>query len=201
MAGGVLAAGALLVGILAYFGGQGTTPAAQAQEACPADSNCVIVTKDAGGDDEPDFSFNSSEGDFSLNDGESETLSIDDNGTITVSEDETDGWSLVDIDCDEPGEVSVDENGTSVEVDFSGLADDEFETVNCTFINEMDATPTSTSTATATATATATSTTSAGTATPTRTTVVIGQATNTPVPTATSGGVISPPSTGDGGLK
>jgi hypothetical protein len=205
IAAAALAAGLSFVLGLTYAVSSGTVPAAQAQEAnCPedvltAEVNCLRIVKDTNPETEgEDFSFDSSEGDFSLNDDESAALTTG-GDSIEVTEEETDGWSLVDINCSETEgvEVTVDQGDRTVTADFSGLDAGEFAEVECTFVNEMEDTPTATATATATTTATATATST------TQATVAVATATRTPVPpTATTvPPVISPPATGSGGLK
>lgn len=218
MGGGVLAAGLLLVLGLVFVSGQGGTPTAEAQ-TCEGDANCVIISKEA--DDDGEFSFTTSEGDETIGGGESFAIDVDEGGSATVTEDETEGWTLASIECDEPDgvDVSADEEAGSVAIDFSGLADGEFETVECTFTNEMEeeeATATTTATVATTAEATATATeeasdSAASTTTATATssnpssagTPVIPAV--TPRPSSTqqveAAGVISPPTTGSGGLK
>ena len=203
MGGGLLAAGTLLVLGAGYIAGGGSGSVVQAQAAeCVAESNCVLIVKETDPDDsDQDFAFESDadQGDFELNGGDSERLSIDDDGTITIVEAETDGWTLTDISCetDEGVEDDIDEGAGSVTIDFGALGEGEFASASCTFTNEMDATPTATATTTSTATATPTTsatTTVAATATPTSTPVA-------PTPTVSTGGTISPPSTGSAGLK
>ena len=208
LGGGLLAAGTLLAVGVAYIfsGGSGSVVQAQATECPDEGAHCLLIIKETDPEDTDqdfDFASDSEEGAFSLGSGESAALTIDEAGTITVVEEETDGWTLADISCDEPEgvDVDIDEGAREVSVEFGEI----FAEVTCTFTNEMDDTPTPTATATQTATAT-------GTVTTTVTTTVAPSAsatqapTNTAVPpTATTsagtGGTISPPSTGSGGLK
>jgi hypothetical protein len=210
--GGLLGAGLLLFLGLVFVSGQGTTPSAEAQTACDDDVQCLVVTKEAEEDEEFSFSSDANEGDFEIDTGESMALSTDDGESITVTEDELDGWTLAGIDCDDNDidgvDIDVNEDDGSVTVDFADVADGEFATVECTFTNEMEATPTATATATGTATATATSTAEA-TATTTTTSqsaatpVVPTPIAPTPQPPASEvqSGTISPPTTGSAGLK
>jgi hypothetical protein len=205
ISGGLLAAGVLVVfGVAALSGGSPPAASAQTPDDCELETeSCVLITKETDPeDDDPDFSFDVSganEGDFELNSGETELLTTDINGVIEVSEEETEGWVLESIDCNDEQlvDVDVDEANATVTVDFSDL-EAEGAVIECTFTNEEVP-------ATATATATTTSTTvPTATATPIVTVAVNPTATRTTAPVATptvTTGTISPPSTGSGGLK
>ena len=204
MGGGVLAAGLLLVLGLVFVSGQGSVPAVHAQTTCDDDeAHCLVITKQTDpADDDQDFAFNN--GAFEISDGESEAFSVESTGSLTVTEDEVDGWTLSAISCDDDEFVEIDEAGGSVTVDFAEFdEEEELVTVSCTFLNEIDETPTATTTATATTEATSTSTTTPAATSAAGTPVVPTPIAPTPAPPASQveSGTISPPTTGSAGLK
>ena len=211
LGGGALAAGFLVFAGLVFGAVPGSAPSVQAQSAeCPDVDDeevqrCLVIAKltDPDDDDTTDFDFEFDSSDFSLENGEAIALELEDGETHEVTEAETDGWTLANIDCEDDEGVDVDEDVGDMTVTITVTAEeDEDAYVTCTFVNEMDATPTATSTATATttSTATATSTSNAGTSnTPVVPTPIAP--TPRPVTSEVQSGTISPPSTGSGGLK
>jgi hypothetical protein len=198
--GGAIAAGLLLVIGLVAVAGNGTASTAHAQETCPDDTNCLVITVQADPDDtdaEFDFDSNTDQADFSLGSGESQVIEVDNNNTYTVTQAAADGWTLSDISCDGDdvdgitAETDADSGTATVNFD---LANDEFQTVTCTFMNEQEGTATPED---ADETATPEDD---ETVTPTSTPASVTTPTRTPTPAVISGN-INPPNTGSAGLK
>ena len=176
---------------------------------------CLLITKvTSPGGSTLDFDFDV-DGDindsFELGDGDSAGYSLGglDLGIgdeITVSESVPTGWTLI-IDCDADG-FEFDYDDASVTITYVG-SNEAFDWGECVFTNFQGNTPTPTRTPTATTTP--------GTPTPTSTpdrpnvggifggliggrpAGIANQA--TPVPTAAAPAAVSPPNTGDGGLR
>lgn len=133
MGAGALAAGLLVV--LGFSAGPGSTPSAYAQTCESDEEHCIIITTLASEDGE--FSFN--DGDIQLGNGESEAINVELDGSLTVTEDETDGWVLEGIDCEDEEFTEVDLEDASVTFDFSDFDDQEDPlTIECVFINAED---------------------------------------------------------------
>ena len=125
------------VHIQVFDDGEGQTSAAYDLELvieCP-ETGTIIIHKDASWESDRAFPFQSDMGNFSLVDDSTGTLD-----TITfsglspdsydVAEVVPDGWSLVEIDCDDPDTV-IDGATASIDLDAG-------ETVQCTFVNDPD---------------------------------------------------------------
>jgi hypothetical protein len=96
--------------------------------------NKITISKDTDPeDDSHDFDFESSLGDFSLEDDESKVFTNVDDGTYTFTEDHEDDWDLTDIVCSGSGHWVIDEDDREVKITVDG--DEE---VTCEFNNEKE---------------------------------------------------------------
>jgi hypothetical protein len=99
----------------------------------PEDPGRIRIIKDTDPEsNNVEFDFDSTLGDFDLEDDESTLFSNLDEGTYTFTENETGGWNLIDIDCS-GGSHAIDLGLERVRV-FLDSGDD----VTCTFFNEEE---------------------------------------------------------------
>jgi hypothetical protein len=120
------------------LGGSPQEARAQAPECEDQEAGTVCVVKVTDPEEtDAEFDFNADGGDFTLGAGETNEVTLPDVGeSITITEEEQEGWSVESIACDGEG-VTVDEE----DVD-SGSAtltvDDEDATATCVFTNAQD---------------------------------------------------------------
>ena len=207
--GGVAAAAALAVIGMAMLVPLGQIEAQVSDECASARGNrCLFIAKDTDPDaaDEAftfQYTHNGVTEEFTLSDGEQAVIPFNDVSDNVITELASSGWILDVIDCRNEANVDVNVQLELARVTIAMVnANDPDTTIECTFRNSLEFTPTPSSTPTETPSPTAT-------ATPEETEAASETATATPAtpPTSvpptlqpTSGG-ITPPSTGSGGLK
>ena len=112
---------------------------------CNPEGN-IVIGNSADDDDSVDFDFeisgdSSCREDFTLADNDEMSFKCDtDDETYTITEDVPQGWELTEIDCDEENvrsrDIDVDIDDASVTIELS----DEDQSVDCTFINQLEET-------------------------------------------------------------
>jgi hypothetical protein len=234
-----LAAAALVAIALSNWSGSNPIEAQAAPPECGADNlgsvsaeqvfRCLEIVKETNpGGSSQDFTFDvvvnpptgpDQNDSFDLQDGDVAGYDLATaNTSYSITEEETAGWQLVDINCDDNDgfDVTYDMANNSVIMEYTGQIVGQAAFGVCVFTNERIETPTVTRTATSTATQTPTVTTTPEAATPTVTATprrpnvggifdpgAIDTPTKVPTavaPTKAPSGV-KPPNTGDGGLR
>ena len=104
----------------------------------------IVIGISADDDDSVDFDFeisgdSSCREDFTLADNDEMSFKCDtDDETYTITEDVPQGWELTEIDCDDENvrsrDIDVDIDDASVTIELS----DEDQSVDCTFINQLE---------------------------------------------------------------
>ncbi len=112
---------------------------------CNPEGN-IVIGNSADDDDSVDFDFeisgdSSCREDFTLADNDEMSFKCDtDDETYTITEDVPQGWELIEIDCDDENvpsrDIVVDIDDASVTIELS----DADESVDCTFINQLEET-------------------------------------------------------------
>ena len=112
---------------------------------CNPEGN-IVIGNSADDDDSVDFDFeisgdSSCRDDFTLADNDEMSFKCDtDDETYTITEDVPQGWELTEIDCDDENvpsrDIVVDIDDASVTIELS----EEDESVDCTFINQLEET-------------------------------------------------------------
>ena len=112
---------------------------------CNPEGN-IVIGNSADDDDSVDFDFeisgdSSCRDDFTLADNDEMSFKCDtDDETYTITEDVPEGWELIEIDCDDENvpsrDIDVDIDDASVTIELS----DENDSVDCTFINQLEET-------------------------------------------------------------
>ena len=112
---------------------------------CNPEGN-IVIGNSADDDDSVDFDFeisgdSSCREDFTLADNDEMSFKCDtDDETYTITEDVPRGWELTEIDCDDENvpsrDIDVDIDDASVTIELS----DEDDSVDCTFINQLEET-------------------------------------------------------------
>lgn len=107
-------------------------------------SNCgtITIVKDTVPNDAEDFGFSGDLGTFTLDDDSDGTLSNSQSftkvvGSYDVTEDESEGWELTDIDCGEDAGTVTNVSTRTATIDL-----DSGENISCTFTNEPPTTGT-----------------------------------------------------------
>ncbi len=109
---------------------------------CNPEGN-IVIGNSADDDDSVDFDFeisgdSSCRDDFTLADNDELSFKCDTDETYTITEDVPQGWELTEIDCDDEGvpsrDIVVDIDDASVTIELS----DEDDSVDCTFINQLE---------------------------------------------------------------
>ena len=111
---------------------------------CNPEGN-IVIGNSADDDDSVDFDFeisgdSSCRDDFTLADNDETSFKCDTDETYTITEDVPEGWELIEIDCDDENvpsrDIDVDIDDASVTIELS----DEDDSVDCTFINQLEET-------------------------------------------------------------
>ncbi len=109
---------------------------------CNPEGN-IVIGNSADDDDSVDFDFEisgdrSCRDDFTLADNDELSFKCDTGETYTITEDVPQGWELTEIDCDDENvpsrDIDVDLDDASVTIELS----DEDDSVDCTFINQLE---------------------------------------------------------------
>ncbi len=114
------------------------------QVTCNPEGN-IVIGNSADDDDAVDFDFeisgdSSCRDDFTLADNDELSFKCDTDETYTITEDVPQGWELTEIDCDSKNvssrDIDVDIDDASVTIELS----DDNDSVDCTFINQLEET-------------------------------------------------------------
>lgn len=174
----------LTVDVALYFGNEKEPRASDSvtvdAKPCPVS---ITVEKDANGAGSLEFDFDGTLGNFHLGNDETKTVNGLAAGSYLIREISTPGWTLTKIDCGDADVSDADVSDGDIRVQASAGDD-----ILCTFTNTKDPAATSTP---------------APTATPAPTSTPITVFIPVPGPTQIVERVvtITPPSTGDGGLR
>ena len=111
---------------------------------CNPEGN-IVIGNSADDDGSVDFDFeisgdSSCRDDFTLADNDELSFKCDTDETYTITEDVPQGWELTEIDCDDENvpsrDIDVDIDDASVTIELS----DDNDSVDCTFINQLEET-------------------------------------------------------------